>query len=176
MTSIVKNADGSHTIPADFVMETTIGVRAGGKTFQWLASEMPANAIEAFLVYGGQRKFNDKVGGSDTTVETKWENAAAMIENFKKGAVGRVMREAIDPVVSQIRRTIKSNLMKKNPSVWAKIKTLESREIGEKLDAIFAAQSDEIRAALENAAKKEIARRNAEKKREDAIDLGEIGV
>lgn len=57
------------------------------KTFAIAFAEFPLNAIESMALHGAQRKFNDKVGGSDIKAEDKVKGAESMIEAYKRGEV-----------------------------------------------------------------------------------------
>lgn len=72
-------------------MTVVIGARSGdGQSVEWKVDDMPAEALMRVFEYGAQRIFNDRVGGSDTTVAQKREAVEAMIEAFKRGEVRRV--------------------------------------------------------------------------------------
>lgn len=71
-------------------MTTTVGARSGdGQAIEWSPANMPAEALMRIFEYGAQRIFNDRVGGSDSTVAEKAEAVRAMVDAFKRGEVRR---------------------------------------------------------------------------------------
>lgn len=92
---------------ADAVFTTTI---AKTQTFNIAMADMPVNAILTLLAHGTQRKFNDAVGGSDKTAETKVELAAAMIEEYKQGKVAKARAAGVTDETRVGRRLLRGML------------------------------------------------------------------
>lgn len=144
-----QNTQTEVTFPADMVLETTIGRRAGdGKTLQFRLGDMPLAAVEKMLRYGAQRIFNDAVGGADTTVADKVTQAQAMIERFKAGEIGRAVRAGVDAVTAEARKLMRLAVRKSMPEVWKKFKDLPKDDQDAKLDEWLEANPD-IRAQAE---------------------------
>lgn len=136
----------------------TIGKREGNPvSIPVPVADMPANALFAMFAYGVQRKFNDAVGGSDKSVDDKVKAAREMIEAFTRGEVAKARGtgESVDPVTAEIRTMLRSDVK----AAWIKAnsaegwKALEEDAIVAMLDAAFAEQDDETRAAIESVAK-----------------------
>lgn len=114
--------ENTMNINDDMILETTIGKRDGTpKTFQALLSEFPPSAVESFLRYGFQRKFNDAVGGADkfASFEKKIEAVESMMEAFKAGDIGRAHRVGVDPFVNECRIVLRAYLKKNEKALWA---------------------------------------------------------
>src|SRR5690554_2224127 len=93
--------------------EVTIGKRSGEtRTFRVNLSEFPAHAIEKIVAYGVQRTFNDKVGGSDTTLEEKAKAVQLLIARWKRGDIGRAPAESADPITAEARKLVGARLRK----------------------------------------------------------------
>lgn len=145
MSDITRLADGSGFSLGDIVLETTIGKRDGTpKTFQAKLSEFPPAAVESFLRYGFQRKFNDAVGGTDkfASFEKKIEAVESMMEAFKAGDIGRAHRVGVDPLVNECRIVLRSHLKKNNKALWATKKNDEPDDLNAWLDLIAAKRSN----------------------------------
>lgn len=152
----------------ELLLETTIGKRQGApKVFQIRLGDFPPAAIEKFLRYGFQRVFNDAVGGSDETLETKVAEVEAMIARFKAGEIGRKARENVDPLMHECRLIVSSLLRKQNPAAWKKIKGREDKNAV--LDRLT---SDEIKGL----AQEEIKKKAAAEKKLGGISLGSLEV
>lgn len=125
----------------NMILETTVARRAGGKTFQERLGDFPMNAIVEFLEYGFQRKFNDAIGGKNTTTEDKVAAVAEMIARFKQGIIGRVRREAGDPFVNECRKIVTAWLRKNDKVAYAKLEEMDDDAAEAKLDEITAANA-----------------------------------
>lgn len=170
MEMFKKNADGSVTISGDFTWHVTLGKRSGNiHVLPCKVADFPANAIESIFTYGGQRKFNDKVGGADSEVEDKIAEAEAMIERFKEGIVGRVSAAGVDAFTHECRLAASRALRKTAKEVWAKLKDLNADERNERLDAIVAKNP-----SLQDEARAEMARKQDEAKRRVVLDLDAV--
>lgn len=149
--------------------EITIGKKATGgagtRTFQVKLHEFPANAVEKIIAYGVQRIFNDKVGGSDTTLEDKAKTIEELIAKWKRGDIGRAPAQGVDAVTAEARKLVGALLRKSKPDVWKKIKDRDDK--GELLDKIVERNPD-IRAQAE-----EIVRKRTEAPK---VDLGDLGI
>lgn len=146
--------------------EVTIGKRAGEtRTFQVNLADFPANAIEKIIAYGVQRTFNDKVGGSDTTLDEKAETVRQLIERWKRGDIGRAPAQGVDAVTAEARKIVGAMLRKTQPDVWKKIRDRDDK--AEVLDKIVE-RNPNIRAQAE-----EIVRKRAEAPK---VDLGDLGI
>src|SRR5690554_1471601 len=93
---------------AEAVFTTTI---AKEKTFELRMAEFPINAILTMLAHGAQRKFNDAVGGSDKTPETKVELAGKMIEEYKQGIVSKRREGSAVDDVTRVGRKVMRGLL-----------------------------------------------------------------
>ncbi len=144
MTTFTAKSLGEALIAATF--ETTI---AKTKTFQLKLEDFPLEAAIALMQYGVGRKFNDAVGGADKDAQTKVELAAAMIEDWKAGKIGR---QAQAPVANEtkVRRTVVRELFtaKASDEQRKAFKELEAEAQAAKLDAIFDKQNAERQAAI----------------------------
>lgn len=121
--------------------EVTIGKRAGEtRTFRVNLADFPAHAIEKIIAYGVQRTFNDKVGGSDSTLDEKAATVEALIERWKAGDIGRAPAQGVDAVTAEARKLIGAMLRKSKPEVWRKLK--ERGDKAEVLDKLVAANPD----------------------------------
>lgn len=146
--------------------EVTIGKRAGEtRTFQVNLADFPANAIEKIIAYGVQRTFNDKVGGSDTTLEEKAETVRQLIERWKRGDIGRAPAQGVDAVTAEARKLVGAMLRKSKPDVWKKIKDRDDK--AEVLDKLVAANPD-IRTRAEKIV--------ADRAKATDIDLGGLDI
>ena len=146
--------------------EVTIGKRSGEtRTFRVNLADFPANAIEKIIAYGVQRTFNDKVGGSDSTLEEKAKAVQLLIARWKRGDIGRAPAQAVDPVTAEARKLIAARLRKSKPDVWAKLKDRADKH--ELLDKLVERNPD-IR---------EQAEESVRKRTETAqVDLGDLDI
>ena len=146
--------------------EITIGKRAGEtRTFQVNLADFPAHAIRKIIAYGVQRTFNDKVGGSDTTLEEKAETVRQLIERWKVGDIGRPPAQSVDAVTAEARKLVRAMLRKSRPDIWKKVRDAENKDA--LLDKVVA-RNPHIRAQAEEIVRK----RNVEPK----VDLGDLGI
>lgn len=168
--AIVKAVEG---FDPDMTLETSIGSRdPNGKTFQCRLGDFPQAAIEKFLRYGFQRVFNDATGGSDTTVEQKVTEAAAMIERFKNGEIGRVGSASADSVTSLARTLARAKIKSQNPDAAKRLR--EAIKTGGKIREDAWAKIDAIiekNPQILEDAKAELKRRN---ETVATIDLGNV--
>lgn len=126
--------------------ETTI---AKTKTFQLSLADFPVEAALAFMQYGIGRKFNDAVGGSDKTATVKVELAEAMIADWKLGKIGRQAAVSV-PNTLKVQRQIIRELFNASASDKAKedFKALDANKQAERLDVIYAKQSEAKQSAI----------------------------
>jgi len=142
----------------------SIGKRSGSVTnIPVPVADMPLIALQAIFSYGLQRKFNDAIGGSDTTPEQKADGVREMIEAFKRGEVAKARGtgESVDPVLAEIRSMIRPDVKKAwiadhDAEAW---KGRDEAEINADIDAVFEAQDDATKAAIRTAAEAEVARK-----------------
>lgn len=118
------------------VCETTI---AKTKTLSIPLADMPFAAIEAFVRYGVQRKFNDAVGGATRgdevyTPSMKVADAEAMLEDYRKGVVSK-RREGGASVPDEVRIGRKVLRGQLSADVRKKLSALSADEQAAKLDA-----------------------------------------
>lgn len=150
-------------------MTTTIGARSGdGQSIDWIASDMPAEALLRIFEYGAQRIFNDRVGGSDSTVEAKVEAARGMIEAFKRGEVRRTagaggMAQDDKDLIAAVRALL-------DPDAKKKLAALERDVQLAKCQAIRDANEGNRKAV--DAQLKLI----RDKRKATSIDIGDIGL
>ena len=146
--------------------EVTIGKRSGEtRTFKVNLADFPAHAIERIIAYGVQRTFNDRVGGSDTTLEEKAETVRLLIERWKRGDIGRPTPQTVDALTAEARKLARATLRKSRPDIWKKIKDSSNKD--ELLDKIVE-RNPHIRAQAE-----ENVRKRAES---PTVDLGDLGI
>lgn len=143
----------------------TIGKRAGNPISTEIPlADFPEAAWLKIMTYGAQRTFNDAVGGSDTDQKEKVATVRKMIDDFKKGIVGRAASEGVDAVTAGIRAVIKSKLKAGLPKEkWEKFDALEAKEQNVKLDEYFAKQSADFQAKVRGTVETKLAQRAAEK-------------
>lgn len=144
MTTFTAKSLGEALIAATF--ETTI---AKAKTFQLKLEDFPLEAAIALMQYGVGRKFNDAVGGADKDSDTKVSLAAAMIEDWKLGKIGRQATASV-PQADKVRRTVVRELFNAKASDEQRkaFKELDAEAQAAKLDAIFEKQNDDRKAAI----------------------------
>lgn len=129
------------TFPSDLTLTTTLGKRAGEPTsISVRVAELPANVLERVLAYGFQRFINDPIGGADTPIADKVKAAKDMIERMKRGEVGRVRGEAVDPFMTIVMRVVRQAVKAKNADNYKKIMT------GDTPDKVFTAILEKHRA------------------------------
>ena len=143
----------------------TIGKRAGTpQSTEIPLGEFPEAAILKIMAYGAQRVFNDAVGGSDTDQAAKVATVRKMIDDFKKGIVGRAASEGVDAVTAGIRAVIKSKLKAGLPKEkWAKFEALDAKAQNTKLDEYIAKQGEEFQTKVRTTVETKLAQRAAEK-------------
>lgn len=141
MTKLTAQQIGEALLAATF--ETTI---AKEKTFQLKLEDFPIEAVVALMQYGVGRKFNDAVGGADKDAATKVSLAAAMIEDWKAGKIGRQARESVTDEV-KVRRAVLTDLLK-GTAAADKLKGLEADKRAEALDNMFEKQPEATQAAV----------------------------
>ena len=75
----------------DIVASTTINRRDDEHktTFDIPIEHFPLVALERFIVYGAQRVFNDAIGGSDKSPESKIETVGRMIDEYQAGTISK---------------------------------------------------------------------------------------
>lgn len=150
----------------------TVGKRSGNGVSRAIPlADMPANAVLAIVNYGVQRKFNDAIGGSDTTQEEKLATVDKMIEAYLAGDVGRARAEGVTPMQAEI-RIILRKLVKDQMGAEAYKTASNADDFNETLDAIFAEQSDEDRAAIEAAAREALEAKAKAKQATSGLKLG----
>lgn len=143
---------------ADLVCGVTLGKRAGDvtETVTCKIADLPINAIESIFRYGFQRRFNDAVGGADTSVVDKAKAVRDMIERYKRGEVGRQAAEGITDLVYES-RIIAANLLRKHkPDEWKALKDADKKALNARLDEIVAKNAviaEEAQAVLDRKAK-----------------------
>lgn len=85
----------------------TIGKRAeegDARSFDCFARNLPLRSLYQVFEYGFQRFVNDKVGGSDTTLEDKFTKASDILVHLANGTWGlerKARKESVDPVVKE---------------------------------------------------------------------------
>lgn len=159
------------TMTKDTILETTLGKRGDGDTFTLQATwgDLPANAQERIIRYGFQRIFNDRVGGSDKTLDDKVKAAKEMLEAFKRGEVHAVRTSSGDPVLDETRRLalaawkLANGDKAESDKRIARVKAMDDDERDAHADAILHKAGDKVVAALTEKAKAEIARKAKER-------------
>lgn len=119
------------------VFTTTI---AKQKTFEVDVTKLPANALEKIIAYGVQRTFNDAVGGSDKTPETKIEMVEKLIADYMKGEIGRQPGQSVDPLTKEMRSIARAEYRKALTNAGKKYSEFTSKPADEqnaKLDEII---------------------------------------
>lgn len=147
----------------------TLGKREGTPTsIPVPVADMPENAVLAMFTYGVQRKFNDAVGGADTALADKVTAARQMVADYLEGKVqkARGSGEAVDPVTAAIRVILRSDykaawIAENGKDGW---KARDEEEIVDGIDALFAAQPDEVKAQITELANAKIAADEAARK------------
>jgi len=164
IVSFVRNLVASTTINQNKkVMEHK-------KTFALPMADFPLVALEKFITYGMQRVFNDAIGGEAPLI--KIDVVTGMIEDFKKGVVGKRRTGAPVDDVHKIARQLARIALK---AVYA-AQSLDFKEFTEldrddqmvKLDKIVEGNEK----LLVEAQKKIDARKAAQSE----IDLGALGL
>jgi hypothetical protein len=164
------NELGEAILAATF--STTI---AKTKTFELKMADFPVNAILAMLAHGAQRKFNDAVGGKERngeeyTAEMKVADAAALIEDFKKGVVSKRREgggtDVRTSIARSVMRSLVPNLLSKDDV--KKFRAMEAAEQNTKLDGWIAANAKAIEPMIDA----EIVRREKEAEKKAKLATG----
>lgn len=147
-----------------------LGKRAGNaKPVTVDLTRLPENALAAIFLYGMQRKFNDKVGGADKTVEEKVKAAEAMRDRFYDGEVSAPRGTGAGKpawwkfAAATIRENLKSHA--KHGQAYKEADTAGREEMVQKAwDNLPAEKQAEIQTAAEERleAEREAAKRTAE--------------
>lgn len=150
----------------------TFGKRDGNPTSRAIPmTEFPANAVLAIVRYGAQRKFNDALGGSDMTLEAKLEGFDKMVEAFKKGEVAKARGDGsgVSALEAEIRTLVRPDAKAlAGNAAW---KTMEEEERLEAIDALFAAQPDDVKAAVTAMAEEQLAAKLAAKSKRGSLGI-----
>lgn len=129
-------------------------------------NEVPASSVEYLLTFALQN-LQDAYAGADNADEAKarWQKK---FDRLIAGTIGT--REAGDGASVEVRtiRTILRGLVKKSPA-WAAFKELDESVQNEKLDALYAKQDAEKKAAIDAEVKKRIAEAEAKRKQAAAL-------
>jgi len=113
---------------------TTLGKRAAKTTgvapvtITEKFGDFPAIANLKLSTYGGQRVFNDTVGGADTPTAEKVKGVREMIAQFKRGEVGRTRGEAVDPFMTIVMRVVRQAVKTKNEANYKNIMADRNRD------------------------------------------------
>lgn len=150
----------------------TFGKRDGNPTSRAIPmTEFPTNAVLAIVRYGAQRKFNDALGGSDMTLEAKLAGFDEMVEAFKRGEVAKSRGDGsgVSALEAEIRTLVRPDAKQlAGNAAW---KTMTEEERLEAIDTLFAAQPDDVKAAVTAMAQEELARKLATK-----ANRGKLGI
>lgn len=151
-------------------VSTTI---AKTRTFDVPLSDFPLEAIQAFIAYGFQRKFNDAVGGATRNDEPytpalKVADAEALIADYKAGKLSK-RREGGGGVTDETsagRKVMRAMLPALLSDVDLKaFRALEAADANVKLDAWVDANAADLAPAIAD----ELAAMRAQKERRDGL-------
>lgn len=152
------------------IFETTIGKRSGeGKTFQVNVADLPTVSVERLLAYGVQRYINDKLGGSDMTLEAKIEGAESIIQALKDGNVGRTVGVSVDDETKEARKIARAHIRRALGANYKKFSGLDPKEQTEKLDQFIEKNDESL--GIRKEAERRIAEAKAASEKIDVSDL-----
>jgi hypothetical protein len=143
--------------------QVTLGKRAGDAQSRVIPlADFPLASWQSIVNYGVQRRFNDATGGSDKSTADKMAQVDEMIAAFKAGEVGRARAAGVDALTSEIRVILRQSVKAEMGAEAYKVAS-NVDDFDESLDAMFAEQTDEVRAQITELAKAEVARKAAKK-------------
>jgi hypothetical protein len=157
-----KNSDGGKDRIglAEFTIESKaeMVVKLNGQ-------ELPAASIDHLLTFALQ-SLQDAYAGAESESDAR-ERFEAKLERIINGTLGtRTGGSGVDPITVEIRNLIRADIKKAIGDDW---KTMDDDARNEALDKVFGDQPDDVKAALTDAAKGEIARKAAEKAAKAAL-------
>lgn len=145
---------------AEFTVESksNIGFMLNGQ-------ELPQSSVDHLLTFALQ-SLQDAYAGAENETDAK-ERFNAKLERILAGTLGtRSGGSGVDPITVEVRNIIRADVKKAIGDDW---KAMEEDARNAAVDQVFNDQPEEVRDALTEAAKGEIARKQAEKAAKAAL-------